>query len=416
LGALALVPSPVRAAGFALYEAGALGMGFAGAFTARASDPSAIFHNAAGIAFLKGKQLYVGSSFVGPFADFTGADPYPGAQRSESQYRGIIPVPSAYYTHQFSERTVLGVGAFVPFGLETRWDAGDYSGRFISQRAKLKTYSLNPTVAYRVADRFSVGAGFELRFADVSLRRRVPLIDPFTQRVVDVASANLESDTNTGFGFNLGLLARPNESLSIGFAYRHTLNVDFTGQADFEQIRTGNDQIDTRVAAVVPLGSQPLTTEVEFPAIASLGVGYTWTDWRAELDVNWYQWSTFDRLVLRFPQSPQLDQVIEEHYDNSLQLRMGVERRLTQAWSVRGGYYYDESPAPTESVSPILPDASRHGIALGGTWRSGPLNVDGALWGVLGQDRSTEGVNRDGYNGTYSSNAVVFAVFLGYSF
>lgn len=414
--ALLLAPSQARAAGFALYEAGARGMGFAGAFTAQASDPSAIFHNAAGIAFLKGNQIYVGSSFVAPFAGFTGADPYPGAGRRESQYRGIIPLPTGYYTHQFSERTVLGVGAYVPFGLETRWDAGDYSGRFISQRAKLKSFSLNPTVAYRLADRLSVGAGLDVRFASVSLRRRVPLVDPFTQRVTDVASADLESDTNTGVGFNLGLLARSSDSLSIGFAYRHKVNVEFTGQASFEQIRTGNAEIDARVATLVPLGQQPLTTQLEFPAIASAGIAYSWRDWKAEVDLNWYQWSAFDRLILRFPENPELDQVIEEQYDNSLQVRVGVERWLSEVWSVRGGYYYDESPAPAESVSPILPDTTRHGVAVGATWKRGALHVDGSLWGVLGQDRSTEGRNRDGYDGTYSSSAITFGVFLGYSF
>jgi hypothetical protein len=53
---IALAPSPAGAAAFALFEQGARGMGFAGAFTAQASDPSAIFHNAAGLGFLKGNR------------------------------------------------------------------------------------------------------------------------------------------------------------------------------------------------------------------------------------------------------------------------------------------------------------------------------------------------------------------------
>ena len=51
---ISCVPVPARAAGFALFEHGGKGMGFGGAFTAQASDPSAIFHNPAGIAFLRG--------------------------------------------------------------------------------------------------------------------------------------------------------------------------------------------------------------------------------------------------------------------------------------------------------------------------------------------------------------------------
>src|SRR5258705_11966825 len=93
LAACIFGPVPAGAAGFALFEQGAKGMGFAGAFTAQADDPSAIFHNAAGIAFLKGKQLYLGGTLVNPSTSFTGADPYPGEGRLESMSVGAIPLP-----------------------------------------------------------------------------------------------------------------------------------------------------------------------------------------------------------------------------------------------------------------------------------------------------------------------------------
>lgn len=417
LGLVLLPSAHARAAGFAIFEQGARGMGFAGAFTAQASDPSAIFHNAAGIAFLKGDQLYLGGTFVAPSTDFAGADPFPGAGRAETMDAGVIPLPTAYYTHQFSERVVLGVGVDVPFGLKARWaEPDDFSGRFISRLAELKGFSINPTLAYKIEDRLAIGAGFDIRLASVTLERRVPLINPFTQKVIDVATARLESDTNAGYGFNLGLLAKPSESLSIGVSYRHRANVDFTGSGTFARISTGNAQLDARVAAILPAGAVPLQTAVEFPAIFSGGAAYTWGDWTVEGDVNWYQWSTFDRLILTFAKRPDLNQVITENYKDSLQYRLGIERRLSEAWAIRGGYFYDASPAPPESVSPILPDASRHGICLGGSWRRGSLRLDAATWYVLFKDRSTEGLNPDGYDGTYSSHAATLGVFLGYGF
>src|SRR4029450_2618259 len=63
---LALAATTAGAAGFAIFEQGARGMGFAGAFTAQTTDPSAIFHNAAGIAFLKGKHFYFGGALIAP--------------------------------------------------------------------------------------------------------------------------------------------------------------------------------------------------------------------------------------------------------------------------------------------------------------------------------------------------------------
>jgi long-chain fatty acid transport protein len=412
----ALPAAPAEGAGFAIFEEGARGMGFAGAFTAQASDPSAIFHNAAGIAFLRGTQIYVGGTLIAPSSEFSGAEPFPGTGRTERQNVGVVIPPAAYVTRRLTEGLVVGLGVHVPFGLRTEWEnPSSFSGRFLSTRAELTGYSLNPTVGYKVADRLSVGAGLDLRFAKVRLERRVPTFDPFTNVVVDVAALDLESDTATDLGFNLGVLGKPTESLSFGLSYRHKVATDFTGSASFTPVPTGNAQLDALAARSLP-GSLPVETAIEFPAILSAGVAYTWNDWIFEGDVNWYQWSTFDRVSLRFEGRPDLNTVIEEEYDNSFQFRVGAERRLNDAWLVRGGYFFDPSPAPAASVSPLLPDADRHGFALGGTWTNGALRLDGAAWYIRSPDRSTEGVNRDGFEGVYSNSAFTFGLFLGYAF
>src|SRR5688500_5110893 len=108
LATLALAARPAAAGGFAVSEQGARSMGFAGAFTAQATDPSAIAHNAAAIAFLKGRQFSIGGAWLGPHTTFTGSDPFPGSGVSErTQDVSLLP-PAIFYTHQFSERLVLG--------------------------------------------------------------------------------------------------------------------------------------------------------------------------------------------------------------------------------------------------------------------------------------------------------------------
>src|SRR6188474_999676 len=88
--AFAVAPADSSAAGFAVFEQGARAMGFAGAFTAQASDPSAIFHNAAGVAFLRGQQLYAGGTLIAPSATFQGADPFPGSAVTETADMGLL--------------------------------------------------------------------------------------------------------------------------------------------------------------------------------------------------------------------------------------------------------------------------------------------------------------------------------------
>jgi len=415
--AMLLGPQTAVAAGFAIFEQGAGGMGFAGAYTAQASDPSAIFHNAAGIAFLRGKQLYVGGTLIRPSSDFEGASPFPGSGVMEKQDVGLLPVPSLYYSQRLGARAAAGVGLHVPFGLKTRWEDPDrFTGRYISTRAELRGFSVNPTLAWQLADRLAVGVGLDVRFSSVALEQRVPSVNPFTLTVVDVAAAELDSATETGFGFNVGILAKPTEALSFGLAYRHKVRVDYSGSATFTPVPTGNEQFDLLVARTLPAGAVPVTTAVEFPGILSGGVAYAWQDWTVEVDVNWYQWSSFDVIVLDFEGRDDLDRVIEERYENSLQYRFGLERRLGDSVRVRAGYFFDQTPAPPESVSPLLPDSDRHGFALGATWTQGRIRLDAASWYLRSPERSTEGGNRDRYDGTYRNSAVTLGVSLGYSF
>jgi long-chain fatty acid transport protein len=411
-------PPPAQAAGFALFEQGAKGIGFAGAFTAQASDPSAIFHNAAGLAFLTGTQVYGGATLVAPTFKFTGAAPFPGPSVRETSDSGVAFPPALYVSHAFSDRFAGGIGINVPFGLKSAWqNPSRFSGRFISTNAELKGFSVNPTVACKLGDKVAVGAGLDIRLSKVVLERRVPVVNPFTQVPFDAAAVRLESDTNTGVGFNVGLLARLTDSLSVGASYRHKVAVDFSGDANFSLLSSGNAQLDQRVAALIPQGALPITTRIEFPAIASFGIAQRWDRWTIEGDVNWYGWSSFDELPLEFEGRPDLSELIVEQYDDSFQFRVGLERRLGQKWAVRAGYFFDQTPAPAESVSPLLPDADRHGIAFGlGFDPAGPWHVDAGTWIIVSPERSTEGVNRDAFNGTYDNHAFTLGVSIGYRF
>jgi long-chain fatty acid transport protein len=84
-----VVPASLQASGFALESQGARAMGFAGACVAQATDPTAIYFNAAGIGFLERPQLYVGAACGGLSTDFTGIGPNPPAGTLEQSSRGL---------------------------------------------------------------------------------------------------------------------------------------------------------------------------------------------------------------------------------------------------------------------------------------------------------------------------------------
>jgi long-chain fatty acid transport protein len=252
---LLALPVSAHASGFAVESQGARAMGFAGAYVAQAADPSAIFYNAAGIGFLKGKQLYVGGAFTTLSTDFTGSGPNPAAGTLEKSSNGLGVLPAFYYSQQVGERAVIGLGVSRPFALRSEWDNPDtYTGRTICLECKISSWSINPTIAYKVADRFSVGVGLDVRLSQFSLSRRLEASpNPFPVPT-DVASLTLDSGTETGVGFNLGLLASPTENLSFGLSYRHSVTIDHGAQADFVQILTGNKP--PRWASPIPPASR----------------------------------------------------------------------------------------------------------------------------------------------------------------
>ncbi len=409
-------------AGFQLFEAGSKATGFAGAFTAQASDPSAIFYNPAGIAFLDGYQFYLGATFITPKSSFEGANPYPGFGVKEEQEAMLFYPPGVHFVIPAGERIRFGLGVFSPFGLATKWKNKDkFTGRFISQFADLKHIAINPAIAWKVSDNFAIGATFDYRISSVALERNVPLFDPFTFTVKDIAHLKLSSEfKNSGFGFSVGALWKIRENFNLGFSYRHKVEIDYDGEAEFTQISTGNPVLDQLVKLSIPFGRTPGKATIVYPGMASLGFATSaLKNWVFEIDLNWTQWSTYDKLPIEFTEHPELnpsEEAMRKYYEDVLSVRMGAERKFSDKFSCRFGYVYDQSPSLPQSVSPMLPDADRHGFTIGFSYNFGKFYVDFANMFLFFEKRSTEGKNVEGYNGTYKTFANLLGIHFGYKF
>jgi long-chain fatty acid transport protein len=411
---LLAVPTALQASGFAIESQGSRAMGFAGAYVAQAADPSAIFYNAAGIGFLKGKQLYVGGAFAGRSTDFTGSGPYPPAGTLETSSNGLALLPSIYYSQQVGQKMVVGLGVSRPFGTRSEWqNPDDFTGRYICLECKIDSWSINPTIAYRLADRFSIGAGVDVRLSKFSLSRRL-VADPNPFPVpTDVAQLTLDGNTETGVGFNLGLLAMPTENLSIGLSYRHEVTIDHGAQANLRCRSSPGTPCSTRQwrSRRRARSLRPSASPTR-PASRQLSPGGL-LDGRGRLPVD--MWSSFDAVTIntstRRPSTACCRRVAGH-------LARGDRRQylIRDDWEVRAGYGYDHSPAPTETISPFIHDADRHTFGAGGSWKYENLRLDFNLRYVLFQTSSTLGISRYDYNGSYKSGSLQVGASFGYRF
>lgn len=400
-----LLPGSALGAGYGIYEQGARALGMAGAAAASVGDASALFFNPAALTRLEGTQLYVGGSALTTNTSFAGVAPYPGYGVTEEMKPQTFALPAVYVSHAIAPRWVIGAGFYAPYGLGVEWKNPDtFTGRYILTKADLTGLNGGLSVAYAIDPRWSVAVGGNVMFSKVELHRRqfVP-IPGGGGAEAEVAKLDLVSDWSPGYGWNAAVSFVPDARWKLGASYRGKVVVDTDGSADFTQILTGDPTLDANVAASLP-PDQGVSTVLRFPAIWSAGASYDPVRaWTLEADLVVTEWSLFRDLPLRFSQTPSVNATLREDYANALAVRTGAEHRL-DGWSYRFGYYYEQEAAPSASVTPLLPDAARHGVTVGATIPLGAGNritLDLYDLALFVPKRSTDGVERDGYDGTY---------------
>lgn len=409
-----LAPVSVHAAGYGIYEQGAAALGMAGAYVASAHDASAQFYNPAAMVRLEDKQFSLGGTWLTTRTSFAGVDPYPGYGVTEEMEAGNFFPPTAYWTNRLGDRFAYGLGVNAPFGLGVEWkDPENFTGRDRVTKANLQTIDASFNLAMAMNDNLSFAAGANMRWAKVELHQIGTLVSS-GGAPVNIIDATLESDYTPDFGFHAAMLATPAEGWRLGLVYRSEVSVKVDdGKASFKQIPTGDAALDAVVAGQLP-PSQGVATELVFPASFSTGLAWSaMPNWTYEADVVWTQWSAFQKLPLTFEKTASLDTEIIEDYKDQFAIRLGAEHRLTD-WTYRFGYYYDSAAAPPESVTPLLPDANRHGFTLGLGMTRGAWTMDFYNLFLFVEKRSTEGVERDDYDGTYKSYVNALGASLAY--
>ncbi|MDW7773721.1 MAG: outer membrane protein transport protein [Desulfobulbaceae bacterium] len=341
-------------AGGPVHGAKAGGMG--SAFVAVADDPSAILHNPAGIARIKGNVMYGGTTAVFPYTSFED----PAGNEEETDFQIFFP-SHLFHTFDFQlEDIVFGVGLYSPFGIGGRKWSDTGSIRFYSLESWIATFTVNPTIAYEVSPSIFVAGGIDYMKAFNKAERAVD------QSPAGAGDARLELEADgDGWGYNLGLLFEPAQNFRIGFAYRSSISVDFDGDLNLDRIAPslqplfGGSSFQTDIA-----------TESEFPEIYSLGFAYL-PDKRLTLalDIEWVRWSSFfdARLDIRqeVPAAGLVDTRTLLEWDDSLQIKLGVDYQLTPKNYLRGGYAYVPTAVPDNTIEPGNPDADSHNFSIG---------------------------------------------------
>jgi long-chain fatty acid transport protein len=397
------------AAGFTAPDPGIKAMGMAGAFAAQADDPTACFYNPGGLALFKKGKLTVGvaADYLNE-AQFQGLAPGIGQGNAGQQKKGFTVPPHVYVVQPLGEKFKLGIAVYTPFSFKTAWDAPDtFAGRFLATRGQIQTYDLNPNISWKIAPSLGLGAGVIYRSAKLSMGRRLSGFNSNAGEFQDVGSFAIDTDWDTGIGWDAGFLNKIGERFSWGVTYRSPISIDFAGAGRLTQISTGDAQVDALNRASLPYDTNlPVGTSVGFPDTATLAVGFAPSPklW-VETDVTQTGWKHFKGLAVIFPSNPSFSRTVQGAWDDALSYRLGVQLKMSKGMVLRLGYAYEESPQPDASVSPFLADAKRSIVSAG----FGRDWLDIGFQFIAPESRTTL-ANADSLNGIYKGNTYVLGI------
>ena len=352
-----------QAAGFALSEQSGSGMGnaYAGA-AAVAEDASTIFFNPAGMTYIEGRQLVGALHAIRTSGDFNNQGSAPAGVRPLGDEGGDFGswafLPNFYYKQDLTEQLKFGIGVGTPFGLKTEYDR-NWLGRFQAVKSELKTVNINPSLAWKVNDQWSLGFGISAMWAQAELTSAANLgtSESFVRN----------KGKDWGFGYNLGAIYQATPTTRFGIAYRSKVEQHLKG--DVRSPFTGANgapgaTLNTDISADLTL---PET--FSFSAFSQLN-----DHWELLTDITWTRWSQFKELkILRENGSGTVvGSPVTEHWNNVLRYSVGLNYRYSDTIKLRTGIAYDDEAIDNEHRTARIPGNDRTWLSFGASWQYNP--------------------------------------------
>jgi long-chain fatty acid transport protein len=273
------------------------------------------------------------------------------ANNSGSNGGSLAAVPAFYLMWNVNDRLKAGINVTTPFGLKTEYNK-DWVGSYYAIKSEVKTININPSVAYKINNVLSIGAGIQIQRLDATLSNRIA-----TSSTAEVTGGGW------GFGGNAGILFEPRKGTRFGLAYRSHLKTDVTGSVNFENR-------NATVTPYVAYEGGKAETSITLPEIVTLSFAQDVTaQWTVLADLQYTRWSRLQELRIRFPDGNAngsvADKVQRFGYSDSWFASAGARYKANDKWTFKFGLAFDQSPTKDGYRDPRMPDANRMWYAGG---------------------------------------------------
>jgi long-chain fatty acid transport protein len=297
-------------------------------------------------------------------------------------------MPTFHYVSPAVGNWRFGLSMVAPGGLSKRWDEA-YTKAY-AEEFSLKIIELNPTVAYKVNDKFSVGFGLRGVYSDGVVKSSGTVSRDMTGDSID-------------YGYNLAISYKPIDNLTFSSTYRSKVDLTIEGEAD---LYSGTTKAYSGGASVT----------IPLPASFTVATAYTMSKTTLEFVFERTYWSSYKDLDFNYDRSignlaPYFDDSKPKNWKDVNAYRIGVTHQYSDSLKLMAGFSIDKTPVPDETLGFELPDSDAYNYSAGLEYK---VNKDMKVGlSYLYSDKEERSINEravssnplTGINGTFSNSS-----------
>ncbi|WP_461532716.1 OmpP1/FadL family transporter [Sinomicrobium sp.] len=406
--AVALLSACAYAGGYrvALQGQKQLAMGHAGVAVINSAE--SVFFNPGGISFLEKKVTI--SAGVSPVIS--------NIHLQNSQYGWVekadnpVATPfNVYAAVKVNDWMSAGIAVYTPYGSGVEYPK-DWEGSHLVNNIELQAIYIQPTLSFKINDKLSIGGGPILAIGSVNFNRNIDRA--ITDADGNRSNVSIEDSGVTAWGYSVGLAFRATDDLTLGFSYKSEMKMKAKdGKAEFRNL-----------PSTYPLNTDNTTFNATLPLPAELAVGAAYTineKWMVAFDYNRVYWNAYEALDVTFSNGQESHN--PRNYKNSSVYRFGLQYIASERFTIRGGYYYDESPVQAGYFAPETPRNDSNNFTGGLSFNvSERFAIDAAFLYIhfdeidATYDHYQENGKNVPFGGTYKNNAFVPSLGVSYAF
>ena len=392
---LSIIVRPSFADGYRNTPEGAAAIGVLGGHRAFADDANATIHNSANLVDLEQPMLQINAVFGYGHNEFRGPA---GNDRTENPFYAI---PGFSIAAPLKEgKYAIGFSTYVPYGRSVQWGStGFFAQNGLPYEGTMTVMDFTPNVAMRLSDSVSIGVGADIYYGKVTQKQF--LFGFGGLGLPDGTQTKLTGD-GTALGWNAAITWKMTDKQRLAATYRSPFTIKYEGDSDYSFGGTTFLKGD-------------VDAEIEYPSIIALAYGVEFTDTlRAELDVEWLEFSVYQNLIINdsalpFPVSS------AQKLKDTWTFGVGGEWDFAEHWTARCGFKYLQAPTPDSTYGQLGPDEDQEVISFGIGYENEKHLVDlGYAVGLFG-GRGISG-SSNSPDGDYDYSLQVVSLSYGYKF